>query len=70
MNKFSETEIIWQLRNWAIEVESPRNDGWTKYHYLSKLMKIKDLYVRPNHILAALKWLKVNNHLYEHIEID
>ena len=27
MNKFSETEIIWQLRNWAIEVESPRNDG-------------------------------------------
>tara|TARA_R100001129_G_scaffold186595_1_gene179088 strand:+ start:1517 stop:1714 length:198 start_codon:yes stop_codon:yes gene_type:complete len=47
MNKFSETEIIWQLRNWAIEVESPRNDGWTKYHYLSKLMKIKD-YVDEN----------------------
>tara|TARA_R100000908_G_scaffold60049_1_gene37168 strand:+ start:649 stop:840 length:192 start_codon:yes stop_codon:yes gene_type:complete len=47
MNRFSETEVIGQLQRWIIEVESPRNDGWTKYHYLDKLLKVKD-YVEAN----------------------
>jgi len=47
MNRFSETEVIGQLQKWIIEVESPRNDGWTKYHYLDKLLKVKD-YVEAN----------------------
>ena len=47
MNRFSETEVIGQLQKWIIEVESPRNDGWTKYHYLDKLLKVKD-YVEVN----------------------
>ena len=45
--KPSESEIINTLRNWVIEVESMRNDGWTKYHYLNKLMKVKK-YVEEN----------------------
>ena len=47
MNRFSETEVIGQLQKWIIEVESPLNDGWTKYHYLDKLLKVKD-YVEAN----------------------
>tara|TARA_R100001198_G_scaffold57942_1_gene33210 strand:+ start:117 stop:314 length:198 start_codon:yes stop_codon:yes gene_type:complete len=42
MNRVSETDIIGTLRNWTVEVESGRNDGWTKYHYLDKLMKVKE----------------------------
>ncbi len=38
----NENDIIHALRNWALEVESFRNDGWTRYHYLSKLMKVKE----------------------------
>mgnify|MGYP003657161264 CR=1 FL=1 len=41
MNRPSENEIINALRNWVIEVESVRNDGWTRYHYLDKILKVK-----------------------------
>jgi hypothetical protein len=37
----SENQIINTLRNWVIEVESMRNDGWTRYHYLDKILKVK-----------------------------
>ena len=40
--KPSESEIINALRSWVIEVESIRNDGWTRYHYLDKLLKVKE----------------------------
>ena len=42
MNRPDENKIINTLRSWVIEVESMRNDGWTKYHYLDKLMKVKE----------------------------
>ena len=42
MNGVNEKDIIHALRSWSIEVESFRNDGWTRYHYLSKLMKVKE----------------------------
>ena len=42
MNDVNEKDIIHALRTWSIEVESFRNDGWTRYHYLSKLMKVKE----------------------------
>mgnify|MGYP003135567526 FL=1 len=41
MNRVSEQDIISTLRGWSVEVESPRNDGWTRYHYLDKIMKVK-----------------------------
>ena len=47
MDRPSENQIINTLRNWVIGVESMRNDGWTKYHYLDKLMKVKK-YVEEN----------------------
>jgi hypothetical protein len=40
--KPSESEIINALRSWVIEIESIRNDGWTRYHYLDKLLKVKE----------------------------
>jgi hypothetical protein len=42
MNKPSEDEIVSALRSWVLEVESFRNDGWTRLHYLSKLLKVKE----------------------------
>ena len=42
MNDVNEKDIIHALRTWSIEAESFRNDGWTRYHYLSKLMKVKE----------------------------
>tara|TARA_Y100000592_G_scaffold87472_1_gene142068 strand:- start:647 stop:850 length:204 start_codon:yes stop_codon:yes gene_type:complete len=42
VNDVNEKDIIHALRTWSIEVESFRNDGWTRYHYLSKLMKVKE----------------------------
>ena len=42
MNSVSEKDIIRALQDWSIEVESFRNDGWTRYHYLSKIMKVKE----------------------------
>tara|TARA_R110000824_G_scaffold297361_1_gene485554 strand:+ start:68 stop:247 length:180 start_codon:yes stop_codon:yes gene_type:complete len=47
MDRPDENKIINTLRNWVIEVESMRNDGWTKYHYLDRLMKVKR-YVEEN----------------------
>ena len=41
MSKPSENEIIATLMGWVLEVESFRNDGWTRYHYLNKIMKVK-----------------------------
>ena len=42
MDRVSETDIITTLSSWIVEVESMRNDGWTKYHYLDKIMKVKE----------------------------
>ena len=42
MNGPSLNEIIRQIRNWQIEVNSERNDGWTRAHYIIQLNKIRD----------------------------
>jgi len=42
MNGPSLNEIIRQIRNWQIEVNSERNDGWTRAHYMIQLNKIRD----------------------------
>ena len=47
MGRPSENEIINALRSWTIEVESGWNDGWTRYHYLDKILKVKK-YVEEN----------------------
>ena len=42
MNGPSLNEIINQIRKWQIEVNSERNDGWTRAHYMIQLNKIRD----------------------------
>ena len=34
-------QIINQIRNWKMEVNSWRNDGWTRAHYMIMLNKVK-----------------------------
>ena len=41
MSRPNENEIINALRSWYIEVESGWNDGWNRYHYLDKILKVK-----------------------------
>ena len=41
MGKVNEKDIIYVLRDWKLEVESGHNDGWTRYHYLEKILKVK-----------------------------
>ena len=43
----NEDEIIATLRNWNAEAKNNRNDGWTMYHYIDKLLKVKQ-YVNEN----------------------
>ena len=59
--KPSESEIINALRSWVIEVESMRNDGWTRYHYLDKLLKVKE-YVDKSLSVYEAEREKVNSH--------
>jgi hypothetical protein len=59
--KPSESEIINTLRSWVLEVESFRNDGWTRYHYLDKLLKVKE-YVDKSLSVYEAEREKVNSH--------
>ena len=59
--KPSESEIINTLRSWVLEVESFRNDGWTRYHYLDKLLKVKE-YVDNSLSVYEAEREKMNNH--------
>ena len=34
------------------------------------MVKVKELFIRPKKVLEALKWLKLNNHLYNNVTID
>ena len=42
MKKVNESDIIHTLMNWKLEAESGYNDGWTRYHYISKILKVKE----------------------------
>jgi hypothetical protein len=33
--------ITWQIQEYAVEMKSGYNDGWTSMHYLQKLLEIK-----------------------------
>ncbi len=32
--------VLSEIREWVINVKSPRNDGWTKQHYQEKLEEV------------------------------
>lgn len=34
--------VLSEIREWVINVKSPRNDGWTKQHYQDKLEEVYD----------------------------
>ena len=42
MNQPSLNDILHEIRNWKMEVNSWRNDGWTRAHYMIMLNKIKE----------------------------
>ena len=42
ISNISENDIVRQLGSWQLEVESGRNDGWTRAHYLQKIIKVKE----------------------------
>ena len=42
MNRPSLNDILHEIRNWKMEVNSWRNDGWTRAHYMIMLNKIKE----------------------------
>jgi len=41
VNEITEGQIILALKKWATETNNHWNDGWTRYHYLDKLLKVK-----------------------------
>ena len=41
MKKVNESDIIYNLMNWKLEAESGYNDGWTRYHYIDKILMVK-----------------------------
>ena len=32
--------VLHEIQEWALNVRSPRNDGWTKQHYQEKLEEV------------------------------
>ena len=42
MNKPSLNQILAEIRSWKMEVNSWRNDGWTRAHYMIMLNKVKE----------------------------
>tara|TARA_R100001460_G_scaffold104935_1_gene151011 strand:- start:515 stop:700 length:186 start_codon:yes stop_codon:yes gene_type:complete len=41
MMRPSLNDILREIRDWKIEVQSWRNDGWTRAHYMIMLEKVK-----------------------------
>lgn len=50
-------DIVSEIRDWKVEANSWRNDGWTKEHYISMLEKVKKELenVNYNDIAAGLQ---------------
>ena len=40
ITRISPNEIISELSNWALEANSPYNDGWTAKHYEDQLNEV------------------------------
>ena len=36
----SHRSVLHEIQEWVINVRSPRNDGWTKRHYQTKLDEV------------------------------
>jgi hypothetical protein len=56
--------ITWQIQEYAMEMNSSYNDGWTCMHYMQKLFEIKwavdkALSVYPE-IVGMDKWIEEN----------
>jgi len=56
--------ITWQIQEYAMEMNSSYNDGWTSMHYMQKLFEIKwavdkALSVYPE-IQGMDKWIEEN----------
>ena len=53
----SPENILNTLKNWKLEMNSPRNDGWVQEGFRENLRKVQEFFV-PKYLDAALDKLK------------